>query len=260
MSDDDTLGPLLGDLAAEQDALDAVIEPLAPDAWDTPTPSPGWTIRHQIAHLAYFDEQATLAATDAAEFEAGRDVVLAGSPPFDAAGPYASDAPEDLLARWRAGRAALLAAFDGAEPKARLPWYGPPMSARSFLTARLMETWAHGVDVTDALGREPSATERLRHVAHLGVVTRGWSYAVRGQEAPAAPVCVELISPAGETWTWGDADAADRVAGPALDFCLVVTQRRSRDRTALVVRGDAASEWLAIAQAFAGGATVTTRA
>jgi uncharacterized protein (TIGR03084 family) len=123
-----------------------------------------------------------------------------------------------------------------------------------------METWAHGVDVTDALGLPPSASDRLRHVAHLGVATRGWSYVVRGQEPPAADVFVSLRSPMGDQWTWGDADAADRVTGDALDFCLVVTQRRPVGDTGLRASGAAAEGWLAVAQIFAGDATTTTRA
>jgi uncharacterized protein (TIGR03084 family) len=238
----DTLTPLLDDLAAEHAALDAVVAPLDPAAWDRATPSPGWAIRQQIAHLTYFDEQAALTVTDPAAYEAGRDAALADLDSFDTAGPYGADPGVALLERWRAGRAALLAAFDGVDPKARLPWYGPPMSARSFLTARLMETWAHGVDVTDALGLAPSSSDRLRHIAHLGVVTRGWSYAVRGVEAPAAEVFVSLVAPSGALWTWGGAEQPDRVEGGALDFCLVVSQRRALGDTGLRAEGAAAAE------------------
>jgi uncharacterized protein (TIGR03084 family) len=153
----------------------------------------------------------------------------------------------------------------GAEPGARLAWYGPPMSVRSFATARLMEAWAHGTDVVDGLvaaGRaaERPPTDRLRHVCHLGFVTRGWSYAVRGREAPAGDVRVELVLPSGAPWTAGPAEADDVVRGPAVDFCLVVTQRRPVGATGLTVEGPLAADWLAIAQCFAGGPTVTTRA
>jgi uncharacterized protein (TIGR03084 family) len=257
---DDTLDSLLADLAAEQDALDAVVGARDHDEWETPTPAPGWAVRQQVAHITYFDEQATLAVTDAAAFEAGRDAMFADLDAVDTAGPYAALPVPDLLARWRAGRAALGVAFAGVDPKARLPWYGPSMSARSALTARLMECWAHGVDVTDAFGLPPNASERLRHVAHLGVVTRGWSYVVHGMEAPADPVAVVLEPPGGgEPWLWGDGTAADRVEGPALDFCLVVTQRRAMEGAGLTVTGAGAIEWMAIAQAFAGGPSQTTR-
>jgi uncharacterized protein (TIGR03084 family) len=126
------------------------------------------------------------------------------------------------------------------------------MSARSFATARIMETWAHGQDVLDALGRTRRPTDRLRHVAHLGVSTRGWSYAIRGRPIPEVDVRVELAAPSGGTWSWGEPDSVDRVSGPAEDFCLVVTQRRHVDDTTLQVEGATATEWMAIAQAFAG--------
>jgi uncharacterized protein (TIGR03084 family) len=116
-----------------------------------------------------------------------------------------------------------------------------------------METWAHGQDVVDALGAERAPTDRLRHVAHIGVTARPFAYRVHGLDLPDVPVRVALDPPAGgETWVWGDEGAADRVSGPALDFCLVVTQRRHPADTHLVIEGDAAVEWMSIAQAFAG--------
>ena len=162
----------------------------------------------------------------------------------------------ELVAEWRARRAELAAEAADAAPDARIEWYGPSMGLRSFLTARLMEAWAHGQDVVDAVGATRPATDRLRHVAQLGVITRGWSYRNRGCEAPAAEVRVDLTAPSGATWTWGDDAAADRITGPAEHFCLVVTQRRHLDDTALVTTGAAAREWMEIAQAFAGGATL----
>ena len=131
------------------------------------------------------------------------------------------------------------------------------MSARSFATARLMETWSHGWDVAEALRRPDPPTDRLRHVAHLGVVTRGWSYAVRGRPVPEEPVRVELEAPSGAEWTWGPVGVPDVVRGLALDFCLAVTQRRPLDATALEITGPLAREWMDIAQAFAGVATTT---
>jgi uncharacterized protein (TIGR03084 family) len=128
------------------------------------------------------------------------------------------------------------------------------MSLTSFATARLMETWAHGQDVADALGLEHPPTGRLRHVAHLGVATRGFSFANRGLPVPPEPRVV-LVGPAGETWSWGPDDAPERVSGPAHDFCLVVTQRRHPSDTALVAEGEGARRWLTIAQAFAGPPT-----
>lgn len=146
----------------------------------------------------------------------------------------------------------MLDAFAAVDPGTKLPWYGPPMSPASFATARLMEYWAHGQDVVDALELERPGTDRLRHICHLGVRTRAFAYVNRGRPVPTAPIAVRLTSPAGETWTYGDAEATETVTGPALDFCLLVTQRRHRDDTALVATGASAQEWLSVAQCFAG--------
>jgi uncharacterized protein (TIGR03084 family) len=130
----------------------------------------------------------------------------------------------------------------------------------SFATARLMETWAHGQDIVDALGVQRGATDRLRHIAHLGTRTRGFSYAVKGRTAPDVPVFVSLTAPSGTQWTWGDPEASNRISGPALDFCLLVSQRRLPADLDLDVTGDAAHEWVSIAQVFAGGPSTTDEA
>ena len=141
------------------------------------------------------------------------------------------------------------------DPKTRLAWYGPQMSAASSVTARLMETWAHGQDVVDALGLEREATNRLRHIAHLGVSTFGFAFEAHSRAVPVAQVRVELTAPqGGGLWTWGPAQSDDRVIGRAEEFCLVVTQRRHVLDTELEVIGPVATEWMSIAQAFAGPA------
>jgi uncharacterized protein (TIGR03084 family) len=248
------LGALLADLAAESAALDAAVADLEDLAWLTPTPAEGWTVAHQIAHLAWTDEQAHAAVTEPERFTAR--VAALGADPGEivdeAASTGAAVDPATLLARWRTSRRALAEALTGLADGARIPWFGPPMSAASMATARLMETWAHGIDVADALHLPPSVSGRLRAVAHLGVRTRDFAYAVRGLPAPAEPFRVELTAPDGETWSWGPADAAQRITGPALDFCLRVTRRRHRADLALVAVGADADRWLDIAQAFAG--------
>jgi uncharacterized protein (TIGR03084 family) len=256
----DVADEVAADLAAEQDALDAVVAGLSAEQWRTPTPSPGWTVADQIGHLTYFDATATLAMADPYTFMAHRrQLVKSFSDPgaFEAATlvAYRAMKPDVLLATWRQGRTQLGAAAAAIPSDARIEWYGPSMSKRSFLAARLMEAWAHGQDIVDAVGGERSPSDRLRHVAQLGVITRGWSYKNRGLEPPEADVRVELAAPSGGTWTWGAADADDSVTGPAEDFCLVVTQRRHVDETRLVTHGALAREWMELAQAFAGPAT-----
>jgi uncharacterized protein (TIGR03084 family) len=167
---------------------------------------------------------------------------------------------ESVLPSWHEERRLVIEALAAIDPKARVPWYGPPMSPMSFGTARLMETWAHGQDIVDALGEKREPTDRLRHIAHLGVRTREFSYSIKGRAAPDVPVFVALTSPAGDKWMWGDNRAADRISGTALDFCLLVTQRRLLDDLSLSVVGDAAHEWMSIAQAFAGEPSLTDEA
>ena len=137
------------------------------------------------------------------------------------------------------------------DPKARLPWYGPQMSARSFATARMMEVWAHGQDIYDVLGKQRTPTSRLKHIAHIGVTTFGWTFVNRKLPVPAVVPHVALTGPDGSTWTWGEPSSTDFVSGDAEEFCLVVTQRRNIADTALHCGGSAA-QWLPIAQCFAG--------
>jgi len=247
------IASIAADLAAEQQSLDDVVAGLTPEQWATPTPSPGWTVRDQIGHLTYFDGTATLAATDPDAFQAALEELMASGDGMEQLTLLRDLGPEELLARWRHNRATLLAAAAELEDGQRLPWYGPSMSAKSFLTARLMECWAHGTDVVDAVDGHRPPTDRLRHVAQIGFITRGWTYANRGEEAPPGDVRVELTSPSGaDVWTFGPDGAEAAVRGPAEHFCQVVTQRRHLDDTDLVVEGDIARDWLSKAQAYAG--------
>ncbi|MBQ1051012.1 TIGR03084 family protein [Micromonospora sp. C51] len=246
------LTALLTDLAAESEQLDALVAALPQQEWGRPTPAAGWTIAHQIAHLAWTDHVARLAATDTDAFYASVTAVPDPARLVDDGAIAFLAPPEVLLARWREGRSALAAALAATPAAEKLPWYGTRMSPASMVTGRIMETWAHGEDVAEALGVTRPATDRLRHVAYLAFRTVGHSFAAHGRAVPTAPVRVELAAPGGETWAFGPTDAADRVTGPALDFCLLVTRRRHRADTALVATGPVADGWLDVAQAFAG--------
>jgi uncharacterized protein (TIGR03084 family) len=246
------------DLVAEQQALDDIVSPIGDEQWHVATPSPGWDVADQIGHLTYFDGAAADAILDPAKFKASIDALLVGAVELGldefTLGQFRALTPAEQLAFWRANRVVLAAAAGDLKEDSRVEWYGPSMGAKSFLTARLMETWAHGTDVAVALGVELPSTDRLRHIAQLGYVTRTWSYTVRGEEPPAGQVRLELTGPRGDLWTWGDADADDVVRGSAQDFCLVVTQRRHLDDTTLAT-GELGRHWLLRAQAFAGGPT-----
>lgn len=242
------------DLKAEHGDLGNFLSGLGEKQWQIITPFFDWTIKDQIRHLAYFDDRAALAAVDPEGFSRHITEEI-GSPEglADHIEKVVGDrSVAELSDWWEKKRSEMLTAFRELNPKDRLPWYGPPMSALSFATARLMETWAHGQDVFDGLGQDRIFTDRLRNIAHLGVTTFAWSYINRGLEVPQTQVRVELTAPSGEAWTWGPEDALERILGSAEDFCLVVVRRRHVDATGLKIVGDAARDWMLKAQCFAG--------
>lgn len=250
----DVLTQVLDDLAAEGDRLEALVAGLDATGWHTPTPAPGWDVATQVAHLAWTDEVAVKAATDKDAWDAVVLGAIADPEGYVDAQALALAQADDLLGRWRRARADLRAALVAMPKGEKMPWFGPPMSAASMATARFMETWAHALDVYEALGRVPEPTDRIRHVAHLGVRTRNFAFSVHQLEPPAEEFLVQLTAPSGETWSFGPEGAAQSVTGSAYDFCLLVTQRIHRDDTALTTTGDDAAHWLSIAQAFAGPA------
>jgi uncharacterized protein (TIGR03084 family) len=247
------MGELRNDLLAETADLEALVGPLDEAGWATATPAEGWDMKDQVGHLAYFDDRAHESMTDREGFIAHREEVLSHP---DFADRMASESRRfdgpGTLAWFRRARASLVESARGTEPSLRVPWYGPDMSAASSITARIMETWAHGQDVADALGVQRAPTDRLRHVAFIGARAMPNSYQARGLPVPDAPVRVELMAPSGDVWAFGPDDASDTVRGPALDFCLAVTQRRHIEDLDLELDGPVATEWLSIAQAFAG--------
>jgi uncharacterized protein (TIGR03084 family) len=259
------LRQVTADLAAETSELAAVLSRLKPQDWDSDTPAEGWTIRDQVTHLAFFDDATLLAITDPAAFDAQRTDLLAFGDRFPdvVAAQYRHRGGRDCLDWFLHSRQALLAAYLAADPRLRLPWYGPDMGPASSVTGRLMETWAHGQDILDTLGERSEPTARLRHIADLGVRTFAFNFRLRGLTVPDVPVRVELTGPGDpdgpgeERWTWGPEGAANSVEGDAAAFCLVVTQRRNVADAGLTVTGPVAAEWLRIAQAFAGAATDT---
>jgi len=245
---------VLADLKAEGDELEAMVAGLDEAGWRTGTPAEGWSIAHQIAHLAWTDRMAQLAATDPAQFAKTLEIALRDAEGFVDAGAVETldETRGQPLEAWRESRKALSKALTELPPGQKVAWFGPPMSAPSMATARIMETWAHAQDVADTLGITRVPTARLRNVAHLGVRTRDWAYHIRGLTPPAEEFRVELTGPDGTPWTWGPVDAEQSVVGSALDFCFIVTQRRHRDDLDVVATGVDAEHWLTIAQSFAG--------
>lgn len=250
----DVLEGVLADLTAQGDELDGHVATLDAEQWRTPTPAQGWDVATQVSHLAWTDETSIAAATDKERWDAL--VLKAIADPnhvVDTAALEGAKAdPADLLARWREGRAKLVDVLRAVPQGEKIPWFGPPMSPTSMATARFMETWAHSLDVHAALGLSVDPTDRIVHVAHLGVRTRDFSYYANDRSAPTEQFRVELTAPSGAVWAYGPEDAKQSVRGSAYDFCLLVTQRINRADTDLVAVGVDADEWLDIAQAFAG--------
>lgn len=238
---DDTL---LADLADEHAALDMVVGALAEQDWRLPTPCPGWTVLDQIHHLAVSD----LAALRCVQ---GRhDEVWAASSP---AGPTPTPEPAVALASWRRHRRELSEAFAGLDARHPVIWGAGPMAARSLATARLMETWAHGLDCHAALGTAPTDTDRLRHVAHLAHRTLPHAFAVAGEEPPDPfdQLRIELTAPDGFTvWRHGDASAPQTISGPAGEWCRVAVRRLDPALTSLRADGPLAERALAVARCF----------
>ena len=247
---------LLADITEEHDDLDRIVSTLDESGWLHPTPAEGWDVRDSIGHLTYFDDAARRAVVDPSGFAAHVEEVMSGQldPIAEHLERGRSMDGAGVLAWWREARRELLECLSAADPESRLKWYGPPMGMRSFVTARLMETWAHGQDVVDALGAARQPTKRLKHIAELGVRTRNFSYIVRGLEPASSEVTVDLEDPVeqGNIWHWGPDNAPDSVRGTALDFCLIVTERRNLADVSLQIEGDDALGWMKIAQAFAG--------
>jgi uncharacterized protein (TIGR03084 family) len=245
------------DLLAEYRGLADLCETLTPAQWQQPSAFYGWAPWDEIAHLCYFDETGLQSATDPEAFT--RDAALLNKRmergeeiSAVARERYGSLTGPALLTRWRELHEGLVGALAKLDPKSRLAWYGPPMSARSFATARLMETWAHGQDVWDVVRRRRPSTARLKHIAHLGVTTFRWTFVNRKLEPPPELPYVELSAADGSLWTWNQASPDAFARGSAEDFCLLVTQRRHLDDTGLQHSGDGVKQWLLMAQCFAG--------
>jgi uncharacterized protein (TIGR03084 family) len=250
------IGELIDDLLAERLALEAVLRSISGAAWDIPTHAVGWAVRDQVAHLAATDEAAARVLTHGGDTRQSRADLIpergGGATTDRALDRGRSIAPGELLDWWSGAGTILAQAARAADEQARITWAGLSMSVTSFLTSRLMETWSHGLDVVDVVGVERPDTDRLRHIAFLGLRTRPYPYIARGLPVPAEPISVELDLPSGVQWGSRAIGGANRIRGTAVDFCRVVSRRRHVMDTDLLVEGDAARGWMEIAQVYAG--------
>jgi uncharacterized protein (TIGR03084 family) len=247
------------DLREEGDELYEMLKTLEESDWERPTPFKSWTVRDVVEHLHFSDLLAVHSLRSDEDFakaaEAmGKAIMEEGLDLRGCARREIGPLPPDgLLQRWRDCFLEMCELLDAADPKARLKWFGPDMGVRMFTTARQMETWAHGQDVFDLLGRPRAYTDRLKNIAVIGIKTFGWTFVNRGLEVPPEIPYVRLTAPSGEVWEWNQPNPDNRVEGLASEFCHVVTQGRNIADTQLQVVGETATKWMAIAQCFAGG-------
>ena len=246
------------DLIDEAEELHAFLQTLSDEDWQKPTGFMGWTPWDVVAHLHFYDEVSLRSLEGEESFVPRRAELLGflgeGKTNADIAREeYGDLAPKDLLAQWIESCRSLAAQLGESDPKRRLPWFGPDMGVRMFTTARYMETWAHGQEIYDLKGATRTHTDRIKNIATIGVKTFGWTYVNRGLEVPGPPPYVRLVAPSGDVWEWGEPSEDESIRGEAVDFCHVVTQGRNVADTALDVRGEVATSWMAIAQCFAGG-------
>jgi len=250
------LQEVIAALDADGDDVDRMVADLDAEQWRLPTPSPGWTIAHQIAHLIATFRMAGLAAADPAAFKAMTSRL---SDDFDANVRHAmadglAQPPEVLLRQWRESRATASRALGAVPPDQVVPWLVNPLPPAILAAAGMMELFGHGQDIADTLGYERERTDRIRHLVAFGVRTRDFGYLAHGMQPPAVEFRFELTAPSGARWDFGPADSPERVSGPAVDFCLLVTRRRHHGDLALVAEGAQAQGWLDIAQAYRGPA------
>ncbi|MGQ0480874.1 MAG: maleylpyruvate isomerase family mycothiol-dependent enzyme [Pseudonocardia sp.] len=246
-------GELLADLLAERSRLTDLLGPLPEPAWRARPASGHWTIAEHVTALALLDEAAALAVTAPTRFVTHSRSRMACPPRLGDIDARHRDSPGPELLSWLgAAQTKLVRAYRRLDPAHLLPWYGTDLDAGTALAARIAETWAHGRDVAAACGANWVPTNRLRHVAELGIRSLGASFEALGRPVPTVPVRIELSGPDDQAWTWGREQARDRVTGTAEDLCLVLTGRRTPAQVGLRVNGVVVAEWLEIARPYPG--------
>jgi uncharacterized protein (TIGR03084 family) len=248
---------VIDDLAEEAAAFDALFADIDSEQWRAPTPAEGWTVTDQVGHLAFVFTLAGLATAEPEKFTAITSPIGNAPGNFDRAvndalADYVNDPTEVLVRRWREARDFAIKALTAQPADAIVPWLVNPLPPAVLACAGMMELFAHGQDIADALGVRPQRTDRIGNI--VGFAVRAWEfgYQARGLTPPAEPFRFELVSPSGALWTFGDEAASDRISGSANDFCLLVTRRRHRDDLTLSAEGAEANAWLDIAQAYRG--------
>jgi enediyne biosynthesis protein E11 len=243
-------------LGAEGDAVDRLVADLDADGWALPTPAPGWTIGHQVAHLSFISHLGGLAAIDGAAFEVeAAPARIDFQASVDAAlAEYLADGQEGVLARWRTEREAGVKALAAVPAGETVPWLVTPLPPSILASAAIMELFGHGQDIADTLGVERRHNDGIAYLVGFGARTVAFGYLAHGLKPPEEEFRFEITAPSGHLLEFGPPDATQKITGPAVDFCQLITRRRHRDDLALVATGEEADHWLDIAQAYRGPA------
>ncbi|MEV0678665.1 TIGR03084 family metal-binding protein [Actinosynnema sp. NPDC050436] len=243
-------------LRATGDDFDRMVADLDHEQWSRPTPAPGWTVKHQVAHLTSVFGMAGTAAGDGDRFRA---VLATLSDDFDAnvaasmAPHLALDVPE-LVRRWQGTKAGAITALAAVPADTPVPWLVNPLPPAVLASAGMMELFGHGQDVADALGVTREWDDRIGFLVGFAVRTKDFGYLARGEQPPGEEFRFEITAPSGRRWDHGPEDAAQRVTGSAVDFCLLVTRRRHHADLDVRAEGETASRWLELAQCYRGPA------
>lgn len=245
------------DFRAESDALYKILAPLDEASFIRPSQFKGWSINDVLGHLHLWNWAADAGLNNIAQFEAingqlntalnaGQSLRL-----FEKQWRGELDG-HALLNVWRDFYTDMSRRFADVDPATRVRWFGPSMSVRSSITARMMETWAHGQAIYDMLGIQRADTDRIKNIAILAINTFGWSFSNRGMAVPDAIPHIRLHAPSGAVWRWFDECEDNLIEGSATEFCQVAAQVRNVADTNLQAAGNTANRWLSIMQCFAG--------
>ncbi len=251
---------ILSDLVAEQQALDQFLQRISERQWNLPTSAPGWSIKDTVSHLAYTEQFA------ARVIEQGPSVIkkakLGDIDEWTALGVKEGRGMryQQVIEWWRNSRADVVDALSRMDGSDRVHWVAGDMSARAFATLRLMETWAHGLDIKDAMEglltfdeeeEDPTAdTSRIRHIAWLAHRMLPYAFSEAGEKFPQAGIRLELMGPRYARWVYGPDDAEDVIKGVAGEWCRIAVQRLDHGATSLKAEGTNAETALRVVRTY----------
>lgn len=243
------------DFLDETKVLFKLLENLDEVEFDKPTLFKDWTINDILVHLHFWNQNADASLNSPEKFDEMMERFFSAIQTGKLR-PYENKVIKErghkLLEVWYELSQNLGTDFAIVDTKLRVKWAGPDMSARTCISARQMEVWAHGQTIFDLLGQDREETDRIKNVVILGINAFGWTHQVHKLPIPETMPLVKLISPSGAQWLFGDENKTQFIEGKAEDFAKVVTQTRNIADTNLVVVGDAAINWMQHAQCFAG--------